>query len=360
MGYSRITGTGSYLPPKVVTNDDIRAMGVDTTHEWVVTRTGIESRRVAEGERTSDLAKHAAERAMQAAGVTAADIDLIVVATTTPDMLLPSTAALLQAKLGVRPGAATFDVQAVCTGFMYAITVADAMVSRGQFQCALVIGAETLTRYLNWKDRNSCVLFGDGAGAAILRPSDRPGILSSHLHADGNLANILKLDASFAGGKITGDPFVVLDGQAVFKVAVRVLEECAREALAHNKIGADQLDWLVPHQANLRIIEAVAKRAGVPMDKVFTNVHRYGNMSAATVPVALCEALEEGRVKPGALLLMPSFGGGLTFTGHVVRWGQRVTPLGHTEVELPPNNQSALAIIERYRAIGKLRVTEAS
>ena len=320
MGYSRITGTGSYLPPKVVTNDDIRAMGVDTTHEWIVTRTGIESRRVAEGERTSDLAKKAAERAMEAAGVTAADIDLIVVATTSPDMLLPSTAALLQAKLGVRPGAATFDVQAVCTGFMYAITVADAMVSRGQFQCALVVGAETLTRYLNWKDRNSCVLFGDGAGAAILRPSDQPGILSSHLHADGNLANILKLDASFAGGKITGDPFVVLDGQAVFKVAVRVLEECAREALEHNKITADQLDWLVPHQANLRIISAAAERLGIPMSRVVTTVQRHGNTSAASAILALDEAVRDGRIKPGQLVMLQGVGGGMTWGSVLVRW----------------------------------------
>jgi len=321
MGYSRIAGTGSYLPPKIVTNHDIAAMGVDTTNEWVVSRTGIESRRVAEGETTSDLALHASRKAMEAAGVTATDIDLIVLATTTPDMLLPSTAALLQAKLGVRPGAAVFDVQAVCTGFMYAITVADAMVSRGQFQCALVIGAETLTRYLDWKDRNSCVLFGDGAGAAILKPAAKPGILSSHLHADGNLSGILRLNASFAGGKITGNPFVELDGQAVFKVAVRVLEECAREALEHNQISIDQLDWLVPHQANLRIISAAAGRLGVPMERVVTTVQKHGNTSAASAILALDEAVRDGRIKPGQLVMLQGVGGGMTWGSVLVRWG---------------------------------------
>ena len=321
MGYSRIAGTGSYLPPKIVTNHDIAAMGIDTNHDWVVARTGIESRRVAEGETTSDLAAHAARKAMEAAGVTAHDIDLIVLATTTPDMLLPSTAALLQAKLGVRPGAAVFDVQAVCTGFMYAITVAEAMVSRGQFKCALVIGAETLTRYLNWKDRNSCVLFGDGAGAAILKPADQPGILSSHLHADGNLSPILRLNASFAGGKIHGNPFVELDGQAVFKVAVRVLEECAREALEHNRVPVEQLDWLVPHQANLRIISAAADRLGVPMSRVVTTVQRHGNTSAASAILALDEAVRDGRIKPGQLVMLQGVGGGMTWGSVLVRWG---------------------------------------
>lgn len=321
MGYSRIAGTGSYLPPRIVTNDDIAAMGVDTSSEWIVSRTGIESRRVAEGETTSDLALHASRKAMEAAGVGAADIDLIVLATTSPDMLLPSTAALLQAKLGVRPGAAVFDVQAVCTGFMYAITVADAMVSRGQFKCALVIGAETLTRYLDWKDRNSCVLFGDGAGAAILRPSDRPGILSSHLHADGNLSGILRLNASFAGGKITGNPFVELDGQAVFKVAVRVLEECAREALEHNQVSIDQLDWLVPHQANLRIITAAADRLGIPMSRVVTTVQKHGNTSAASAILALDEAVRDGRIQAGQLVMLQGVGGGMTWGSVLVRWG---------------------------------------
>lgn len=322
MGYTRIAGTGSQLPDRIVTNHDIAAMGVDTTHEWIVARTGIEQRHVAaEGQLTSELAEGAARKAMAAAGVTAAQIDLIVLATTTPDMLLPSTAALLQAKLGVPVGAAVFDVQAVCTGFMYAITVADALVGRGQFKCALVIGAETLTRYLDWKDRNSCILFGDGAGAAIVVPSDKPGILSSHLHADGNLSHILRLTGNVAGGKINGNPFVELDGQAIFKVAVRVLEECAREALAHNKVGADQLDWLVPHQANLRIISAAAERLGVPMERVVTTVQKHGNTSAASAILALDTAVRDGRVKDGQLVMLQGVGGGMTWGSVLVRWG---------------------------------------
>jgi 3-oxoacyl-[acyl-carrier-protein] synthase-3 len=321
MQYSRIAGTGSYLPPRVVTNDDIARMGLDTTSAWIVERTGIEERRVAENETTSDLALNASRQAMAAAGVTAADIDLIVLATTSGDMMLPSTAAILQAKLGVRPGAAVFDVQAVCTGFMYAITVADAMVARGQFQCALVVGAETLTRYLDWKDRNTCILFGDGAGAVILQPSDRPGVMSSHLHADGSLAGILKLTGSFAGGQIRNNPFVEIDGQAVFKVAVRVLEECAREALEHNRMSADQLDWLVPHQANLRIIKAASGRLGVPMSRVVTTVQRHGNTSAASAVLALDEAVRDGRIQAGQHVLLQGVGGGMTWGAVMVRWG---------------------------------------
>jgi 3-oxoacyl-[acyl-carrier-protein] synthase-3 len=258
---------------------------------------------------------------MEAAGVTAADIDLIVLATTTADMQLPSTAALLQAKLGVPAGAAAFDVQAVCTGFMYAITTADALIARGLSRCALVIGAETLTRYLNWDDRNSCILFGDGAGAVILKPSDEPGILSSHLHADGNQSRILRLTGSFAGGKISNNPFVELDGQAVYKFAVRVLEECAREALAHNGLRIDQLDWLVPHQANLRIITAAAERLGMPMERVVTTVQKHGNTSAASAILALDEAVRDGRIKPGQLVMLQGVGGGMTWGSVLVRWG---------------------------------------
>lgn len=321
MKYSRIAGTGSHLPARVVTNHEI-AQRVDTSHDWIVARTGIESRHVAaDDELTSDLALHASRKAMDAAGVTAEDIDLIVLATTSGDMMLPSTAALLQAKLGVKPGAAAFDVQAVCTGFMYAITVADALVSRGQFRCALVVGAETLTRYLNWQDRNSCILFGDGAGAAILKPSDEPGILSSHLHADGNQSGILRLTGSFAGGKIRNNPFVELDGQAVFKFAVRVLEDCAREALAHNGVSADQLDWLVPHQANLRIISAAAERLGVPMERVVTTVQKHGNTSAASAILALDEAVRDGRIQSGQLVMLQGVGGGMTWGSVLVRWG---------------------------------------
>jgi len=321
MKYSRIVGTGSYLPERVVTNDEI-ARRVDTSNEWIVARTGIESRHVAaEGQLTSDLALRAARRAMDAAGVGAQDIDLIVLATTTADMQLPSTAALLQAKLGVPAGAAAFDVQAVCTGFMYAITTADALITKGLFKCALVIGAETLTRFLNWDDRNSCILFGDGAGAAILKPSDEPGLLSSHLHADGNLSHILRLTGSFAGGKISNNPFVELDGQAVYKFAVRVLEDCAREALAHNGLRIDQLDWLVPHQANLRIITAAAERLGMPMERVVTTVRKHGNTSAASAILALDEAVRDGRIKPGQLVLLQGVGGGMTWGSVLVRWG---------------------------------------
>jgi 3-oxoacyl-[acyl-carrier-protein] synthase III len=321
MGYSRIAGTGSYLPARIVTNDEI-ARRVDTTHEWIVSRTGIESRHVAaEGELTSHLAEHAAKRAMQAAGVTPADIDLIILATTSPDMQLPSTAALLQAKLGVPAGAAAFDVQAVCTGFMYAVTTADALITKGLFKCALVIGAETLTRYLNWDDRNTCILFGDGAGAAILKPSDEPGLLSSHLHADGNQSHILRLTGNFAGGKINNNPFVELDGQAVYKFAVRVLEDCAREALAHNGLRIDQLDWLVPHQANLRIITAAAERLDMPMERVVTTVQKHGNTSAASAILALDEAVRDGRIKPGQLVLLQGVGGGMTWGSVLVRWG---------------------------------------
>jgi len=321
MGYSRIAGTGSYLPERVVTNDEI-ARRVATSNEWIVARTGIESRRVAaEGQLTSDLALQASLRAMDAAGVEAKDIDLIVLATTSPDMMLPSTAALLQAKLGVPAGAAAVDVQAVCTGFMYAITMADAMVTKGLFKCALVIGAETLTRYLNWDDRNTCILFGDGAGAAILVPSDEPGILSSHLHADGNQAHILRLTGTFAGGKISNNPFVEFDGQAVYKFAIRVLEDCAREALAHNGLSIEQLDWLVPHQANLRIIAAAADRLGMPMERVVTTVQKHGNTSAASAILALDEAVRDGRIKPGQLVLLQGVGGGMTWGSVLVRWG---------------------------------------
>jgi 3-oxoacyl-[acyl-carrier-protein] synthase-3 len=321
MGYSRIAGTGSYLPERIVTNQEI-ARRVDTTHEWIVSRTGIESRHVAaEGELTSHLAERAAKRAMEAAGVTPADIDLIILATTSPDMQLPSTAALLQARLGVPAGAAAFDVQAVCTGFMYAITVADAFVSRGQSKCALVIGAETLTRFLDWNDRNTCILFGDGAGAAILKPSDQPGILSSHLHADGNFSHILRLTGNIAGGKINANPFVEFDGQAVYKFAIRVLEDCAREALAHNQLPIEKLDWLVPHQANLRIISAAAERLGMPMERVVTTVQKHGNTSAASAILALDEAVRDGRIKPGQMVLLQGVGGGMTWGSVLTRWG---------------------------------------
>jgi 3-oxoacyl-[acyl-carrier-protein] synthase-3 len=320
MKFSRIAGTGSHLPQRVLTNHEIAAR-VDTSHEWIVSRTGIESRHVAgENETTSELAFHASRKAMQAAGVEAGEIDLIIVATTSGDMMLPSTACLLQARLGARPGIAAFDVQAVCTGFVYALSVARGLLAGGQYRCALVVGAETLTRFLDWNDRNTCVLFGDGAGAAILKPSEEPGILSSHLHADGNLSGILRLTGGFAGGQIRNNPFVEMDGQAVFKVAVRALEECAREALDHNGYQASDLDWLVPHQANLRIINTAAERLGVPMQRVVTTVQKHGNTSAASAALALDEAVRDGRVRPGHLVMLQGVGGGMTWGSVLLRW----------------------------------------
>ncbi|MGH8460038.1 MAG: beta-ketoacyl-ACP synthase III [Stenotrophobium sp.] len=319
MTNSRITGTGSYLPERVVTNSDL-ALSIDTSDEWIVSRTGIEARHVAaDGEMTSDLALHAARRAMEAASVSATDIDLIIVATTTPDMIFPSTACLLQAKLGVKQGAA-FDVQAVCTGFMYALATADLYVKSGQYRCALVVGAEVFSRLLDWNDRRTCVLFGDGAGAVVLRASDEPGILSSHLHADGSYSHILQVAGGIAGGVVRGNPFLQMDGAAVFKLAVRVLDECAREAFTHNGLTADQIDWFIPHQANMRIINAVASKIGVPPERVVTTVARHGNTSAASVPLALDAAVRDGRVKPGQVLMLQGVGGGMTWGTVLLRW----------------------------------------
>lgn len=319
MGYSKIIGTGSYLPEKIVTNRDLESR-IETSDEWIVSRTGIEARHVAaDGELTSDLALAAAQRAMESAGVSAADIDLIIVATTTPDMVFPSTACLLQAKLGVKQGAA-FDVQAVCTGFIYALAVADKMIASGSHHCALVVGAEVFSRLLDWNDRRTCVLFGDGAGAVILKPSDEPGIYSSHLHADGSYSHILRVGGGIAEGRIRGNPFLEMDGQAVFKLAVRVLDECSREALEHNGFSGADIDWLVPHQANLRIINATADKMGIPRERVVTTVARHGNTSAASVPLALDGAVRDGRIQPGQLLLMEGVGGGMTWGSVLLRW----------------------------------------
>ena len=303
MIYSRIAGTGSYLPERIVTNRELESR-IDTTDEWIVSRTGIEARHVAaDGEMTSDLALHAARRAMRAAEVHAADIDLIVCATTTPDMVFPSTACILQAKLGVKQGAA-FDVQAVCTGFIYALATADKFIASGAHKCALVIGAEVFSRLLDWNDRRTCVLFGDGAGAVVLKPSKRAGILSSHLHADGSQGHILRVAAGLSGGKMTGHPFLEMDGKAVFRLAVRVLDKSAEEALAHNKVKAADLDWFVPHQANLRIIDGIADKIGLPRERVVSTVAKHGNTSAASVPLALDTAVRDHRIKPGHLVLL--------------------------------------------------------
>jgi 3-oxoacyl-[acyl-carrier-protein] synthase III len=319
MAYSKIIGTGSYLPERVVTNQELQSR-IETSDEWIVSRTGIEARHVAaDGELTSDLALHAARAAMESAGVTAEDIDLIIVATTTPDMIFPSTACLLQAKLGVKRGAA-FDVQAVCTGFIYALATADKFVASGAHKCALVIGAEVFSRLLDWNDRRTCVLFGDGAGAVVLKQSDAPGIYSSHLHSDGSYSHILRVAGGIAEGQIRGNPYLEMDGQAVFRLAVRVLDECSREALEHNGFTGADLDWFVPHQANLRIINATADKMGVPRERVVTTVARHGNTSAASVPLALDKAVRDGRVQPGHLVLLEGVGGGMTWGSVLLRF----------------------------------------
>ncbi len=319
MTYSRIAGTGSYLPAKVLTNRDLETL-VATSDEWIVSRTGIRERHIAaEGELSSDLALHACRSALAAAGLAAGDVDLIVLATSTPDMVFPSSACLLQAKLGVRRGAA-FDVQAVCSGFVYALATADQFIRSGAYRCALVVGAEVFSRILDWKDRSTCVLFGDGAGAVVLTASDRPGILSSHLRADGSYAGILNTPGQVSGGGVRGDPTLKMDGGAVFRLAVRVLEESAREALAANGLGVGDLDAYIAHQANVRIIAHVAKKLGVPDSKCIVTVDRHANTSAASIPLALDVAVRDGRVRPGHLVLLQGVGGGFTWGSVLLRY----------------------------------------
>jgi 3-oxoacyl-[acyl-carrier-protein] synthase-3 len=319
MTHSRMTGTGGYLPAKVLTNRDLEAM-VDTSDEWIVARTGIRERHIAaDGEYTSDLALHAARRALEAAGRSPDDVDLIVVATSTPDMVFPSSACLLQAKLGVKRGAA-FDVQAVCSGFVYALATADLFIKSGAHRCALVVGAEVFSRILDWGDRATCVLFGDGAGAVVLEASPEPGILSSHLHADGSYAQILNTPGHVCRGAIQGDPTLKMDGGAVFKLAVRVLEESAHEALDANGLQVRDLDAYIAHQANVRILSHVAKKLGLPEAKSIVTVDRHANTSAASVPLALDVAVRDGRVKPGHLVLMQGVGGGFTWGSVLARF----------------------------------------
>ncbi len=319
MIFARIASTGSYLPARIVTNADLQTT-METSDEWIVSRTGIEARHVAAaGEMTSDLACAAAAAAMQAGGFSAADIDLIVVATTTPDMVFPSTACIVQDKLGIRQGAA-FDVQAVCTGFIYALATANALIQNGQHKRALVIGAEVFSRILDWDDRRTCVLFGDGAGAVVVEAAKRPGILSAHLRADGSQGHILRVSASLSGGEMTGHPFLEMDGQAVFRMAVKVLHEVAREALAQNKLNGADLDWFIPHQANLRIIKSMASKLGVAWDKVVTTVHRHGNTSAASVPLALDHAVRDGRLQREHLVMLEGVGGGMTWGAVLLRY----------------------------------------
>jgi len=315
--YSRITGTGSYLPPRRLTNADLAAQlaqqGVETSDEWIVERTGIRARHFAEPDvAASDLALVAATNALQAAGIAASEIDLIIVATSTPDMVFPSTAAILQHKLGIA-GCPVFDIQAVCSGFIYALAVADSMIQTGAASKALVIGAEVFSRILDFKDRTTCVLFGDGAGAVVLEASDVPGILVSELHADGKHVGILCVPGNVSGGHVVGDPTLKMDGQAVFKLAVGVLADVARSVLQKaGKTSAD-IDWLIPHQANIRIMQSTAKKLRLGDDKVIVTVDQHGNTSAASIPLALDAGVRDGRIKPGQTLLLEGVGGGFTW-----------------------------------------------
>lgn len=319
MIYSRIVGTGGFLPEKILTNHDLQKI-VETTDEWIVSRTGIRERHIAgDDEFTSDLAFVACRRAMEMAGVAPQEIDLIIVATTTPDMAFPSTACILQDKLGIRNGCAAFDLQAVCGGFVYALTVADQFVRNGTSRCALVVGAETFSRLLDWTDRGTCVLFGDGAGAVVVKADNTPGIISTHLHADGSHRGMLKSSGHIRGGKIQGNPFVEMDGGAVFKFAVKVLDEIVNETLEKNGLSKSDIDWLVPHQANTRIIQATAKKLGLSMDRVVVTVDRHGNTSAASIPLALDVAVRDGRIKATETVLMEGVGGGFTWGSVLMR-----------------------------------------
>ena len=313
MIYSRVIGTGSSLPGAAVTNADLAARGIDSDDEWIVTRTGIRQRHLAApGVTASDLGLEAAHKALEMAGVVAADLDLIIVATSTPDFVFPSTACLIQGRLGNR-GATAFDVQAVCAGFAYALSVADKFITSGSHRRALVIGAEVFSRILDWQDRGTCVLFGDGAGAVVLEASDEPGILATALHADGSQSGLLSVPGQICGGQVSGDPFLRMDGQAVFKFAVRVLAEVAEEVCSNSGLEPAALDWLIPHQANIRIIEATGKKLGVARERVVVTVDHHGNTSAASIPLALDEAVRDGRIRPGQKVLVEGVGGGFTW-----------------------------------------------
>jgi len=315
--YSRIVGTGSYLPERVVTNDELAAR-MDTSDAWIRARTGIRQRHVAEPTQAcSDLALPAARAALASAGLQASDVDLIIVATSTPDYVFPSTACLLQAKLGIK-GCPAFDMQAVCSGFVYALAVADKFVRSGQHRCALVIGSEVFSRILDWNDRGTAVLFGDGAGAVVLRADSRPGVLGSVLHADGAYADILSVPGNVCGGKVIGSPLLQMDGQAVFKFAVRVLDEVARETLAQCGLQAKDVDWLIPHQANVRILDATVKKLGIDSAKLIVTVDKHGNTSAASIPLALDLAVRDGRIKPGQRVMLEGVGGGFTWGAALV------------------------------------------
>ena len=322
--YSRITGTGSYLPPRFVTNqqlvEQLAARGVETSDEWIVERTGIRARHFAdEGTFSSDLAVEAARKALEAAGASADEVDLIIVATSTPDMVFPSTASIVQHKLGIS-GCPAFDVQAVCTGFIYALTVADAMIRSGTARKALVIGTEIFSRILDFDDRTTCVLFGDGAGAILLEASEQPGILATDLHADGSYREILHVPGHVSGGEISGSPLLQMDGQAVFKLAVGLLEKTATAVLAKAGMEKEQVDWLVPHQANIRIMMSTARKLRLPADKVIVTLEEQGNTSAASIPLALDAGVRSGQIQPGQTLLLEGVGGGFTWGSVLLKY----------------------------------------
>ncbi len=319
MNYSRILGTGAYLPAHVLTNADLEKM-VDTTDQWIVERTGIRERHIAaEGELTSDLAVHAARGALDAAGLAPDDIDLLLIATTTPDLVFPSTACIVQSKLGMTNGKPAFDLQAVCSGFVYALSVADQFIRTGVAKHVLVVGAETLSRITDWSDRSNCILWGDGAGAVVLGASDAPGIVATHLHADGRYKELLRTTTGASSG-LKEAAFMRMEGNAVFKMAVNMLDRIVDETLEANGLAKSDLDWLVPHQANIRIITATAKKLGMSMDKVVTTVANHGNTSAASVPLAFDAAVRDGRIRRGQTVLMEAFGGGFTWGSALIKY----------------------------------------
>ncbi|CAM3062030.1 MULTISPECIES: beta-ketoacyl-ACP synthase III [Cupriavidus] len=322
--YAKIIGTGSYLPPRRVTNHELAAQlaekGIETSDEWIVSRSGISARHWAEPDVTSStLAVKAAEQAIEAAGIDRQDIDLIIVATSTPDFVFPSTACIVQEKLGITNHCPAFDLQAVCSGFVYALATADKFIRSGSHRNVLVIGTEVFSRILDFNDRTTCVLFGDGAGAVVLSASDEPGILSSAMHSDGSHVDILCVPGNVAGGNITGNPFLHMDGQAVFKLAVNVLDKVAREAMEAASVSPDQVDWLIPHQANIRIMQGTAKKLGLPAERMVATVHEHGNTSAASIPLALDVAVRDGRIRPGHTVLMEGVGGGFTWGAVLLR-----------------------------------------
>lgn len=321
MIFSRVVGTGGYLPGSPVTNDDLVARGIDTSDAWISERTGIKARHLADkGETSSYLATQAARRALESAGISASGIDLVIVATSTPDMIFPSTACLVQNALGIPSGATAFDVQAVCSGFVYAMAIADKFIRSGSHRRALVIGAETFSRIVDWNDRSTCVLFGDGAGAVVLAADEVAGILATALHADGSQHGILSTPGAISGGEILGSPFLRMDGQSVFKLAVRVLGDVANEVLEHVALPVEQLDWFIPHQANIRIMQATAKRLNIDMSKVVVTVDQHGNTSAASVPLAFDIAVSDGRIKSGHTALLQGVGGGFTWGAVLLRF----------------------------------------